>query len=360
MAPGDDWRAITSVVERGLARRLYPGAVVVVGRGDSILYARGFGRTSWARGAPVPDPGTTRWDVASLTKVVATASAIAALVDEGRVELDEPVSRYLPRFAGGGRDRVTVRMLLDHTSGLPPFAPLYREPGGRVALIEALFRVPLARPAGQAVRYSDLNAMLLGLVVEAVSRLPLDRFASEAVFAPLGMRHTGFAVADRTRIAPSVITNGRAVPGVVSDPNARAMGGIAGHAGLFATGLDLARFAQAWLTPVGEWLTSATLRQFLERRSGARALGWETPDPAEAGISPYGRHATSSTFGHTGWTGTFLWFDPVRDVFLVFLTNRSLGSNGRSSLRAMRDLRARLSDAVASRVGPRCVASGPC
>jgi len=351
-----EWRPVAELIERAVARRVFPGAVVVVGRGDSILYSAGFGRTDWGRAAPVPDPDRTRWDLASLTKVVATTGAVASLVDRGRLDLDARVADLLPRFAGDGRDRITVRMLLDHTSGLPAFAPLYRSPGGREGMVDALFRVrPVAQP-GSVVEYSDLNAIVLGLVVEAVAGTSLDRFVGQTVFGPLGMRSTDFAVADRSRVAPSVIKDGRAVPGMVSDPNARAMGGVAGHAGLFGTGLDLARLAQAWLGrgADGGWISTGTVRRFLEPSPGARALGWERPDPSQPDRSPYGRLATPTTFGHTGWTGTFLWFDPVRDVFLVLLTNRSLGPNGRGSFRAMRELRAQVSDLVSAAVPPRC------
>ncbi len=351
-----DWRPVAALIEQAVAKRVFPGAVVVVGRGDSILYAAGFGRTEWRPGAPVPDPALTRWDLASLTKVVATTGAVARLVDAGRVDLDRPVAHFLPRFDGEGKERVTVRMLLDHTSGLPAFAPLYRSPGGRDGSIDALYRVQLSAAPGSRVEYSDLNAILLGLVVEAVSDRPFDRFVAEAVLDPLGLRHTGFAVADPARAAPSVVRNGRVEPGMVSDPNARALGGVAGHAGLFGTGLDLARLAQAWLGhgADGGWLSAGTVRRFLEPSAGTRSLGWDTPDPARPDRSPYGRLATSTTFGHTGWTGTFLWFDPARDVFLVLLTNRSLGSNGPASFRAMRELRASLSDLVATTVPPRC------
>jgi CubicO group peptidase (beta-lactamase class C family) len=357
-----DWAVASRMIERAIGRRLFPGAVLVVGRSDTVLYARGYGRLGW-NGPGRPDPGATLWDLASLTKVVATTGAVMTLVDRGRLELEAPVARYLPRFTGGDRERVTVRMLLDHTSGLPAYRPLYRTARGRDDAIDRLFEVPLETGPGIRAKYSDLNAILLGLVVEQVTGVSLARFATEAVFQPLGMRRTTFApeVSDRTDVAPSITHHGRPAPGEVNDRNALVLGGVAGHAGLFATGLDLARFAQSWLRGNrrndSSWIRPATMRRFLERtgQSGTRALGWDTPDLTTPERTAFGRRATPSMFGHTGWTGTFLWFDPERDLFLVLLTNRSLGSNTGRSLRAMRELRSEVSDAVVRVLGP----SGP-
>jgi len=364
------WDAAARIVERAISRRLFPGAVVVVGRGDTVLFADGFGRLSWERGAGRPSPATTLWDLASLTKVVATTSTVMALVDHGSLDLDAPVRRYLPRFAGEEKSRVTVRMLLDHTSGLPSWAALYRNAERPQDVTDALYAVRLRSTPGLRSEYSDLNAMLLGLVVEAVSGTGLDRISSRTVFEPLAMRHTAFgaAVSDRTAAAPSVIRHGRPVPGEVSDRNALAFRSVAGHAGLFASGLDLARLAQAWLngrtTSGAEWVNPATIRTFLNRSPGAgtRALGWDTPNFAELDRSPFGRLATATTYGHTGWTGTFLWFDPARDLFLVLLTNRSLNPTTGRSLRAMREVRAALSDAITRSIPGRCAAAAtvPC
>lgn len=350
--PAPEWQPAVRIVEGGIRRRLFPGAVLVVGSRDSVMLAVGRGRVSWDPHSAIPDPAGTQWDLASLTKVVATSSAVMTLVDDGRLDLEQPVDRYLPQFSGPGKSAVTVRMLLDHSSGLPSFVAFYRNSAGRQDVIDRLFATDLVSPPGTVTRYSDLNAILLGLIVEAVSGTTLDRYASRAVFSPLGMGRTTFAVADRTAAAPSIQHRGEPAPGEVNDRNAWAMGGVAGHAGLFASGLDLARFAQTWLRsgsgPRGTWVGSATVRRFLEHApgGGTRVLGWDTPDPAHLDRSAYGRSATATTYGHTGWTGTFLWFDPARDLFVVLLTNRSLGSNARSTFRAMRELRARLSDAV--------------
>ena len=351
---GPRFASVAALVERGIQRGIYPGAVVVIGRRDSVLYSHGFGRVTWARRGAVPSPETTRWDLASLTKVVATTSALLVLVDQGEVELDAPVARYLPRFLGSGRELITVRMLLDHTSGLTSYVPFYRLAATRDGAIDLLYQAVPIREPGTVAEYSDLNAILLGLLVESVSGEPLDAFAHREVFAPLGLAATVFApaLADKVSVAPSRAVAGRPVPGRVNDENAFLLGGVAGHAGLFSTGADLARFAQVWLrggsSLTGSWVKSATLKEFLRRspQSGTRALGWDTPDHAMAHPSVYGALADGETYGHTGWTGTMLWIDPDHDLFLVFLTNRSLEPRTRRSITALRSLRAGLSDLV--------------
>lgn len=350
---------VARMVEQGIREGIYPGAVVVVGRRDTILYASGFGHVTWSPAARTPSVSDTRWDLASLTKVVATTSAVLVLVDQGRVALDAPVARYLPRFTGQGRERVTVRMLLDHTSGLPAYLPFYRLTTSRRSAVDLLYRQTLRHPPGSVTEYSDLNGMLLGLLVEAVSGSPLDRYAAQEVFAPLGMSATAFApdLPSGVPVAPSRRVGCCAVPGRVNDNNAFLLGGVSGHAGLFSTGLDLARFAQTWLrngalSRSGEfWVQPSTMQRFLERLPGEkRALGWEVPEAAEEMGRPsvYGTTICSCAFGHTGWTGTMLWIDPTADLFVIFLTNRSLEPRVRNSIGALRELRGRLSDEVMS------------
>lgn len=346
--------SIAPLVESGIRKGVYPGAVVVVGRRDTVLYAKGFGHLNWSPRSPAPSVRDTRWDLASLTKVVATASSAMVLVDEGRLVLDAPVSRYLPRWTGGGRELITVRMLLDHTSGLRAYVPFYRVARTRDSAVERLYAEAPVRIPGLSPVYSDLNAILLGLVVEAVSGESLDEFAGKFVFAPLHLTSTAFMPALRAglSIAPSWSTAGKPLPGRVNDDNANVFGGVSGHAGLFSTGADMARFAQVWLregrAPEGPWVSSGSLREFLRRsaQSGSRALGWDTPEQGRASPSIYGALAGPGTFGHSGWTGTMMWVDPARDLFLVFLTNRSLDPRNRRSMTALRSLRTSLSDLV--------------
>jgi CubicO group peptidase (beta-lactamase class C family) len=353
---------IDQAVQQGIDRGIYPGAVVVIGRKDSIIYARGYGHFTWNRTSQVPTPDSTLWDIASITKVMGTTSAVMRLVDAGRVDLDAPLRRYLPRFSGGMKDQVNVRMLLDHTSGMRSYVPFFKRARSRIQAIELLYAEPLTRKPGDIPVYSDLNAMLLGLLVEAVSGMPLDQFVSREVFEPLGLEQTSYhpSPAARRRTMPSAIWRGQPVQGQVNDPNAAIMGGVAGHAGIFSTGLDLARYAQVWLQSgsgaSGQWVSAATMRRFLTRgsNSGPRLLGWDTPELNLAHPSLFGTLISDAAYGHTGFTGTELWIDPTRDLFLVFLTNRTFDPKVRDSLHRLRDVRVELSDAAIRLVPHAC------
>jgi CubicO group peptidase (beta-lactamase class C family) len=362
-AAESQYAPLEAAVEAGIRQGVFPGAAVVVGRRDTVLYARGFGRFTWDARSAVPSADSTLWDLASITKVLATASVTMRLMDRGLVDLDTPVARYLPRFTGGGRERVTVRMLLDHTSGLPAFAPLYRDATSRDAAFERLYEVPLRRPPGRSPEYSDLNAILLGLLLETVAEQPFDELTRQEVFDPLGMRQTMFAppASLRPSIVPSMGDSQGPLAGHPSDPNALAMGGVAGHAGVFGTAMDLAKFAQAWLrqgqvVPDTHWVSGLTLRQFLQRspQTGTRLLGWDSPRANPTTTTSFGSLANGATFGHTGWSGTLIWVDPEADLFLVFLTNRSYQPRVRNSLVAIRDVRHAVSDAVRTSVLAQC------
>lgn len=360
-ASGQSFQAVGSVIRQGISQGLYPGAVVIVGRRDTVLYSRGFGHFDWRTGSARPSPEKTLWDLASLTKVVATTSSVMVLVENGQIDLEAPVSRYLPRFcadpADPRRQTVTVRMLLDHTSGLPAWRPFVHLARTRDSALALLYSTPLVHSPGDTAVYSDLNAMLLGEMVEAVSGDPLDRFAERMVFGPMGMRQTLFRPPHSMwrEVAPSATYRGRPVAGVPNDGNAVRLGGVAGHAGLFSTGDDLARYARSWLGlgRLGSGaaiVQPATIERFLSRTptSGSRLLGWDTPDSLRTEPSVFGTHLSSAAYGHTGWTGTEIWIDPAQDLFLIFLTNRSYKPRGRHSIGRLRELRARLSDAVAT------------
>lgn len=354
---------IDSAVQDGIRRGIYPGAVVVIGRHDSLMYARGYGHFTWSMSSPVPDPDSTLWDVASITKVVSTASIAMRLVDRGKLDLDAPVRRYLPRFAGGLKNAVTVRMLLDHTSGLKSYVPFYvKARGSRARAVDLLYAQPLVRTPGDSAEYSDLNALFLGLIEEKVAGLPLDRLAKREVFGPLGLSQTMYKPSARAkrRIAPSGLWRGQPVPGDVNDQNAAAMGGVAGHAGVFSTGMDLARYAQVWLRsgvgPDGPWVSPETVRRFLIKgpRSGSRLLGWDTPEAKPDEPSVFGSLVSDASYGHTGFTGTELWVDPARDLFLIFLTNRAFDPHIPESLKELKVVRAALSDATVRLVPHGC------
>jgi CubicO group peptidase (beta-lactamase class C family) len=345
---------VDAVVRQGIRQGIYPGAVVVIGRRDTVLYARGYGHFTWKPTSPVPDPDSTVWDIASITKVVGTASAVMRLIEAGHLSLDAPVRQYLPRFSGGPKDRVTVRMLLDHTSGLRSYAPLFKQARTRESAIEQLYAEPVIRTPGETPLYSDLNAILLALVVERVSGMPLDHYVAREVFEPLQLRQTTYrpTAAMKRRTVPTALWRGHPVQGQVNDPNAAVLGGAAGHAGVFSTGTDLARYAQVWLRsgvgPQGQWVSPATMRRFLERgaNSGPRLLGWDTAEHGGKEPSVFGTLISDAGYGHTGFTGTEIWIDPVRDMFLVFLTNRTFDPRPRDSQHALRRVRASLSDAA--------------
>jgi len=310
-------------------RGAFPGGVLAVGSRGSLIHLHPFGRLTYEADAP-PVTADTLYDLASLTKVVATTTMAMILVDEGRLDLDRPVRDFLPGFQGPGKDAVTVRHLLTHSSGLPAVAPLYKEIQGRQAFVERIQAMDLEYPPGSRSVYSDLGIILLGEILERVAGRPLEAFVRARVFEPLGMRDTLFRPPAelRPRIAPTEIDpwRGRLVHGEVHDENAYAMGGVAPHAGLFGTAGDLARFAQMLLNGGkldGRRIVSSETVELFTRRTGIpgsdRALGWDTKS-AEG--SSAGTFFSPRSFGHTGFTGTSIWIDPERRIFVILLTNR--------------------------------------
>ncbi len=324
---------IDALVEAAIREGATPGAALVVGRGSRVVRLRGYGRLGWGEGEPSVDPGTTLYDLASLTKVVGTTSAVMLLVDRGMLELDAPVVRYLPEWGGGDprKGEVTIRHLLLHRSGLAPFRRWYTELRGKEAFVQAIQEEALEVPPGTRTAYSDIGFMTLGLVVEAVSGRSMDRFLQEELWAPLGMTDTGFLpeASLRPRIAPTEEdpVRGGIVRGLVHDENAWAMGGVAGHAGLFSTAADLARFvaalgeAAAGVAGPGSVLPSRVVDGWTRRvdQGATRALGWDTPS---LNGSSAGDYFSSFSFGHTGFTGTSIWVDRERDLWVILLTNR--------------------------------------
>ncbi|HYK82412.1 MAG TPA: serine hydrolase domain-containing protein [Gemmatimonadales bacterium] len=349
------------LVAAGIRRGAYPGAALVVGRRDTILVARGYGHLTWSTASPAVDPESTLYDLASLTKVMATTSCLMLLVERGKVRLDAPVAAYLPAFRGAGTTAITVRQLLTHTSGLRPDLPdseLKRLPDSAALLRRVLDETPRV-PPGSRVIYSDLNAILLGEVIRRVSGEPLDVFAGRELFAPLGLRETMFRPGARLRdrIAPTGVWRGHAVAGVVNDASAFKLGGVSGNAGLFATAADVARFAQfvlrnGALRDGRRLLDPATVREFTAKTAdfGAgtetRALGWQTVPTGET-VSSAGTLFGPRSFGHTGWTGTSLWIDPDRDLFVVLLTNRAYAPRARRPFTLLKAVRGRVADAAA-------------
>jgi CubicO group peptidase (beta-lactamase class C family) len=349
----DRLAVINRIVRKGIDGGGFPGAAVLVGRGGYVVYDQAFGRTTWTPGSKAVSTSSTIYDLASLTKVVATTSAAMILFDQGKLDLDAPVQRYLPEFRGARKDRVTVRHLLTHRAALPPGLQLSRR---RMSITDARKRVleaPL-RPycaAGECFEYSDLGMIILGYAIEKISGERLDAFVAKRVFQPLGMTHTMFkpAMSLRSSIAPTAHASprGHALQGEVHDESSYALGEIVGHAGLFSTASDLSLFAQMLLnrgTLNGTRVfADTTVDLFTRLHRDNRALGWETP----SGVHGSGDYLSGSAFGHTGFTGTSMWIDPERQMFVVLLSNRVYAPRTRRSGDVIADVRNDVTDAAA-------------
>ncbi len=356
-----------SLVQAAIRDGAFPGAALAVGTADSILYLQGYGRLTWSAQSAAASPESTLYDLASLTKVIATTTAAMLLVDRGAVAIDAPVARYVPEFNGPGTAPITVRQLLTHTSGLRADLAIdaIRGAPDAAALLQLVYRELPRVPPGTRVVYSDVNAVLLGEIVRRASGASLDRFTAREITGPLALTETRFRpprdLLDRT--APTGVWRGHAVAGVVNDPTGAKLGGVAGNAGLFSSARDVATFAQFMLrdgrTPDGRILVRPeTVRAFTTRAvyfGGAtegRALGWQTLPTGER-VSSAGSRFGPRSYGHTGWTGTSLWIDPDRGVFVVLLTNRALSPRTRQSFALLKRLRGALANAVAAALDDR-------
>lgn len=325
--------AIDVLIGKAISEKAIPGAVVVVGRRGKIAYAKAFGDRALL---PAREPMTreTVFDLASLTKPVATASAVLILVERSKLRLDDPLVKYLPEFDNHGKGNITVEQILRHRAGFVPDNPLSDYADGPADAWKRIARCELATKPGERFRYSDVGFIVLGRLVERVSGTSLDEFCRSAIFQPLGMSDTVFAPAGYVwpggvdRVAPTTEEGDRYLRGVVHDPRARALGGVAGHAGLFGTADDLAVFAATILgegqAPRGvRILDPASVRRMIDPadtpEKERRGLGW---DVATAFSAPRGSRFGPRSFGHTGFTGTSLWIDPETDCFVILLTNR--------------------------------------
>lgn len=320
---------LDSLARAAVADSVAPGVVIAVGRYGRLVYMHGEGHGDWIRGSQ-PTGANTLYDMASLTKVVATTTAAMLLEEAGLLQIDSTVAHYLPEFAAvdSAKRDITVRMLLTHSGGLEAFAALYTTYHGRQQYLEQIAARPLQYEPGTDMIYSDWDFILMQLVMERITGQTLDAFTAERIFGPLGMHDTGFLpdASLRPRTAATAIdtTRGGLLWGVVHDENAYAMGGVAGHAGLFSTATDLSTFAQFMLNGgyYGDTrlLTPQTIARWTAPQypGSSRALGWDTPSPP----SSAGRYANPRTFGHTGFTGTSIWMDPVHELFIIVLANR--------------------------------------
>jgi uncharacterized protein YbbC (DUF1343 family)/CubicO group peptidase (beta-lactamase class C family) len=318
-----------AAINRAVADNKCPGGVLwLEHRGAS--YHRAYGNRALV---PAVEPMTedTLFDAASLTKVIACTPAVMLLVERGQVKLDERVQTYIPEFKGDGKEAITVRQLMLHLSGLRGDIETRTDWRGQQAAIQKACAEKLLSAPSAAFRYSDINFFLLGEIVQRVSHQPLEEFVVHEIYQPLKMTDTGYLppAAKLPRIAPTEVVNGKPYRGVVHDPTARHMGGVAGHAGLFTTAPDLARYARMLLDlgslegvrifkpDTVELMTSVQSPPSIKARRG---LGWDI-DSAYSG--PRGRLFPLGSYGHTGWTGTSLWIDPFSQTFVIFLSNRN-------------------------------------
>jgi CubicO group peptidase (beta-lactamase class C family) len=332
----------------------FPGAVLAVGRHGRLALLAPVGQ--YGVGETQPVQATTLYDLASLTKVVGLTTACMLLVDEGKLALDAPVQSYVPEFRGPGKEGVTIRHLLTHSSGLPDWRPLYRETANRADALALVDTTPLGWPSGERFVYSDLGAIVLAQAVEAIVAEPLDQFLASRVFGPLGMSATRYNPPPSwwrvtAPTAQDTTFRHRMLRGEVHDANAGRLEGIAGHAGLFSNAIDLSRFA-AMLLNGGAWenlqlIRAETIAEFTRRQDlppgSSRALGWDTPDEPRTVSSSAGMRFSQRAFGHTGFTGTSMWMDPERDLFVILLTNRVNEPDGNL---AIRRVRSRVADLV--------------
>jgi CubicO group peptidase (beta-lactamase class C family) len=357
-----------SILDAAVADRVFPGASIAVTHGGRLVALKALGRFTYDSDSPLVKTDTL-FDVASVSKVVATTTVAMILYERGLLDLDAPVVGIVPEFAGTGfagadlagtgagdgdarRRAVTLRMLLAHSSGLPAYEKLFLKAGTREQLLRAVFTTPLAADPGSRAEYSDIGFMVLCEALERVAGETLDRFCQREIFGPLGMGHTTYNPPPeaRAKIPPTQddrTFRKRIIQGEVQDENASVLGGVAGQAGVFSTTEDIARFAHAMLRGGHPILRPETVALFTRRETApegtSRALGWDTP----SGRSQSGKYFSPQAYGHLGYTGTSLWIDPARKLSVVLLTNRTWpDSSNQVSSQAIKQVRPKFHDAV--------------
>jgi CubicO group peptidase (beta-lactamase class C family) len=341
-------------LRKAIGERAFPAASLAITQEDRVLALRSFGSFTFEASSPTVTPATL-FDLASLTKVAATTTMAAILYERGLLELDAPVAGTVPEFLADScgeldprRRDVTFRMLLAHSSGLPAYEKLFLEARSRDELLRAAFTTSLSADPGSRAEYSDIGFIVLGAALERIAEESLDAFCQWDIFGPLAMASTTFnpPAEMRAQIPPTAddrTFRKRIIQGEVQDENAFVLGGIAAHAGLFSTAEDLARFAHSMLHGGRPILRPETIAVFTRRESAplgtSRALGWDTPSSP----SQSGRHFSTASYGHLGYTGTSLWVDPERQLSVTLLTNRTWPD---CSNQAIKQIRPRFHDAV--------------
>ncbi len=328
-------------MKQGVAESAFPGASVAVTHRNELVALAGVGHFTYDAGAQAVDENTI-YDLASVTKVIATTTLVMILHERRKLRLDMPVKEIIPEFAGSDprREQVTIRMLLNHTSGLPAYLRLFEQAHDRERLAETAFRAPLTADPGTRGDYSDIGFIILGELLARTTGEPLEISCRKEIFKPLGMRTTTYnpPLSWKQQIPPTVNDRSfrkRIVHGEVHDENASILRGVSGHAGLFANAHDVALFAQCMLDGGAPILKQETVELFTTRDAstpGSYALGWDTPTPP----SQSGKHFSPKSYGHLGYTGTSLWIDHERRLSVTLLTNRTWPDRASDKIKTVR------------------------
>jgi serine-type D-Ala-D-Ala carboxypeptidase len=335
------------ILRSGIDQRAFPGAAVAVSHQGKLIAHKGLGHFTYKEPSPAVTAGTV-YDLASVTKVIATTTACMILYDRGLFKLDQPLIQLLPEFADSGseqndhrRRQITLRMLLAHSSGLPAYIKLFQTCHNKDELLRRALQVQLTADPGSRAEYSDIGFILLGETLQELSGQPLDQFCQREIFAKINLAQTCFNPPTDLKLAIPPTEDDRTfrhrlIQGEVNDENASVMGGVAGHAGCFSTVLDVSVFAQCMLRGGTPLVKKETLEIFTRRQDSpagtSRALGWDTPSQP----SQSGKYFSSRSYGHLGYTGTSLWIDPDRQLSVTLLTNRTWPDRGSQSIKQIR------------------------
>jgi CubicO group peptidase (beta-lactamase class C family) len=335
-----------NVLRSGIDQRAFPGAAVAITHHGTLIAHKGLGHFTYDA-ISLAVTAETVYDLASVTKVIATATACMILYDRGLFKLDQPLVELLPGFDGSSsgqkdaRRQITLRMLLAHSSGLPAYIKLFQTAHNKDELLQQALQIPLTAAPGSRAEYSDIGFILLGQALEKLSGDPLGQFCQREIFAKLNLAHTCFNPTDSMKQAIPPTEDDRTfrhrlIHGEVNDENASVMGGVAGHAGCFSTALDVSLFAQCMLRGGSPLVKKETLEIFTRRQDSpagtSHALGWDTPSQP----SQSGKYFSSRSYGHLGYTGTSLWIDPDRQLSVTLLTNRTWPDRSSQSIKQIR------------------------
>jgi len=343
---GSNFRSVDNIINTAIADSAFPGAVLLVAQNGVILHEKAFGHVTYDADAQ-PMQTNTIFDLASVTKVIATTTATMICIDRHLFSIDDKVTKYIPQFGAAGKENITIKNLLLHNSGLPPFKRFYLKYKTKEEVIKDIYNTPLDYKPGTKMVYSDLGIITLGKVIEKVTKQPLDQFCKKEIFLPLGMTETMFNPPKdlRARCAPTendTYWRHRQLVGEVHDEASSLLGGVAGHAGLFSTADDLAKLLQMLLQKGfyqgNQLINPKTVELFIKRNSSesTRALGWDTKYGEQ--YSSAGKYFSEQSYGHTGYTGTSVWTDPTRNLFVILLTNRVYPTRENTKLIHLRPL----------------------